>query len=461
MSQETFIPKIISPADQPELFIAVGGRFRELIQGRVKAASEVITKEVIERFKPPKTHFMARYIGVGAHSRFGFNKNADAWTDEVLARYTPTFVSHGHYFQEHNNKDPRHKIGDIKFAAFNPATGWSEILVWGDKSKAERQYEMIKAGKALAGSMACRIDSDVCNSCGNVAKTRANYCMDMLSAPGQYNHEKRAYNFVWNPRPTFIDYSDVLNPAERVARQLGVWLPEGDGLAKVASEIDESRFVSASDIRELSGLGNELRELATIEERFEKEALAGFPARDGFGKLAAFWALPLARKQVRSELFRKLATYQMPSVTRLLARNRVILGPDDFGGWLGCDVKTAGLRTAYRDMLKRGCGCMGLLPDFMSGGDRLLESEPDHWTAIDRMMEEIATDVGLGATPEAAEQQTPVIQIRITKTASASELPVEAYALHKLATVFDIVSDATDHLDPLLPHILAVAKNFV
>lgn len=173
------IAKCILQDNHEALLQSVGGNFATLINtdsGVKSAASDVIPRSVIERFRPPMDKFATHIIAMGDEEHYGPNRNGDSWPGDGLAKNAYTFVSNGHLFREHNNSHPDKAIGEIKYAAYDPQLGRVELLVWGDKNKAAKEWEHMKKGNALSGSMSARVPWDECSVCGNRAKTPREYC---------------------------------------------------------------------------------------------------------------------------------------------------------------------------------------------------------------------------------------------------------------------------------------------
>jgi len=82
----------------------------------------------------------------------------------------------------------------------------------------------------------CRVSHDVCSSCGNKAKSRADYCgPEMCKHGGCRDNLAKTFDdghtlSVDNPDPTFFDISKVFRPADRIAYTLG--------MAKVAADYE-------------------------------------------------------------------------------------------------------------------------------------------------------------------------------------------------------------------------------
>ena len=200
-----------------------------------QAASSTFTAEMMKKYVPDDRHFAVHLIGLGASENYGANKNGDWWNEPSLKHDrdnygTHTFVKNGHYFREHRNRDPKKKIGDIRAAAFNPEMHRSELVIWGDKRKAEKEYQDAKAGKALDFSMSAKVKGDICSCCGNFAKRSSQYCDHAKNHMTQWMTKYSKFVYVDNVEPNFFDISSVENRADRIARHLEVLFAPGDGV---------------------------------------------------------------------------------------------------------------------------------------------------------------------------------------------------------------------------------------
>ena len=101
---------------------------------------------------------------MGDGETYGQNRNGDYWPKEANSKYHDTFVKKGHFFREHNNRDPKEAIGIVKASAHNSDMSRIELVIHGDKKKAEEEYELAKEGKALSFSMSARVPYDICNA---------------------------------------------------------------------------------------------------------------------------------------------------------------------------------------------------------------------------------------------------------------------------------------------------------
>lgn len=150
--------KLIRPEANEELLQACSGQLSTFYfegQRTKSAASDVFTRQKINEFAPPPGKFMIHLITMGAHEMYGPNRNGDGFSKSALEKHHQTFVTHGHFFREHRNRDPKLAIGEIKAAAYHPKLHRVELIMWGDMEKAAREYERAKAGKESSYSMSC------------------------------------------------------------------------------------------------------------------------------------------------------------------------------------------------------------------------------------------------------------------------------------------------------------------
>lgn len=192
--------------------------------GVKSASSALVSKSLLEKYRP-SDHKTAciHLIAMGDSETYGFNRNGDAFPGRALQKYASTFVTNGHVFKEHANKDARKALGSIKWAGYDPSpTGMHrvELIIHLDKDKAEREYAMAKEGKALNFSMSCRVPHDRCSCCGNEASKVSDYCDCLKHGMGSWKEKYARYAFAYNDDPVFFDISIVKNPADRIARHL-------------------------------------------------------------------------------------------------------------------------------------------------------------------------------------------------------------------------------------------------
>ncbi len=294
--------KLISPLFNDALLEKCGGVVWRLIDGarHIKsAASDAFSEAMIRKHLPDADHFGVHQIVMGSGEFYGFNKNGDFWDEPGLVKRCHTFVTHAHMFREHNNTDPKFKIGDVKAAAFNFPMHRVELIAWGHKKKAEAEYERAKSGKGLTFSMAARVPYDVCSCCEKQAKSSKHYCVHAKYAMTQWLPQFSKFAFVRNPEPTFFDDSAVQNPADVIAHFLSYRFPAADEMQKAASAdpvewpffsdvLAKAAGISEDDMTKGASDHTLLAMLRTFaeEERFINGVKAASTQREAFVKLA-------------------------------------------------------------------------------------------------------------------------------------------------------------------------------
>lgn len=228
--------KVHHPEFDQEELLKAAGRIVSLIDNAShikEASSSAVSKELIENNMPDKDHFMVHLIAMGDGEAYGQNRNGDYWPKAANSKYHDTFVTNGHFFREHNNRSKDVAIGHVKASAYNEGMGRIELIIHGDKKKAEEEYELAKEGKALSFSMSARVPNDRCNVCENVATKSADYCDHLKKKMNQYIPEFQKFAYAINDKPTFFDISRVKNPADRIAHYIEYAFD--DGIRKAAS----------------------------------------------------------------------------------------------------------------------------------------------------------------------------------------------------------------------------------
>lgn len=237
--------KIIYQDSNEELLRSVAANGESMVQlietdtGVKSAASQLINRDLLEEFRPTdKNHVLIHLIGMGNSQQYSYNRNGDWFDGPVLEKRAYTFVTNGHMFEEHKNRDPKQAIGSVKYAGYDPhGMQRVEILVHLDREKDPEGYEMAKKGSALNFSMSCKVPNDRCSCCGNQARTISNYCDCLRFHMGQWMPEFDKYAFAYNDDPTFFDISKVKNPADRIARHLEYLFADDSDLSKAAASM--------------------------------------------------------------------------------------------------------------------------------------------------------------------------------------------------------------------------------
>ena len=161
-----------------------------------------------------KTYALVNALSAGEF--FGPNRNGDYFPEESLKQYHKTFEALGHVYRHHVNKDPNISMGKVLFSHYNNSMHRVELILELDDARAKDVLEKLREGALPAVSMGCRVPWDECSICGNRAKTRNEYCDDLLKHMNQILPDGRRV-YAKNLSPKFFDISVVLIPAEKTA----------------------------------------------------------------------------------------------------------------------------------------------------------------------------------------------------------------------------------------------------
>jgi hypothetical protein len=217
----------------------------------------VLTKEIAD-VKPEKGKSFIHLIAMGDSETYGPNRNADGFDKKANSTCHGTFVTNGHVYKNHVNKDPKKASGQVKASAYNPDMCRTELLISVDDDKWGPELKKLDKGEDISFSMACKVAHDVCSVCENKAPSRAQYCDHMKKHAGQILEDGKQV-FVHNPNPSFFDISGVFRPADRIAYHL----------EKVAS----ATVQTGADLAEEYGLTNPIEKAVTkySSMRWEKQ----------------------------------------------------------------------------------------------------------------------------------------------------------------------------------------------
>lgn len=370
--------KIHYQTDHPEVIRESGYAFQYLDFGRMtKSASEAIPRDVLENFRPDDRHFGIHVIAMGSDESVGFNRNGDSFPEASLKEYHPTFVKHGHFYREHVNRDPKTQgIGLIKHSAYNNRMNRVELIVHGDKEKAEEEYELAKAGKELSFSMSVRLPHDECSCCMKKSGSLADYCDHLKYSLGRYVPSFRKYAHAINRENLrFYDISRVGRPADRIARYINYMMDSGQ-MSKAASV--ENLVVPGAAWAEFEGLvlpedqapdftpveRAMLAKLAAAEKRFEE---------DPDYQAAALSMVP--DHQFSQDQLNRMASCDVPGMLgELIKRAGAVLNFNDFASII------TGLP---RDHLVKSSSCPLLLPLDMF---RRMMEDPFGCSGVEKMV---------------------------------------------------------------------------
>lgn len=348
-------------------------------QSHVKeASSSAVSRDLIESHKPDKNHFMVHLIAMGDGENYGQNKNGDYWPKKANSSYHDTFVTNGHFFREHNNRSKDVSIGMVKASAHNDPMGRIELIIHGDKKKAEEEYELIKAGKALAFSMSARVPNDRCNICGNEATKSAEYCSHLKKSMNQYLPEFQKFAYAINDKPTFFDISRVKNPADRIAYYLDYDFEENelkksasankpiifsDELARAEGVIIPDSAVTDPEITHI------LRKLASAEEYLESYFRGeDVPRDEKYEYVKHALTNTMGNEGSSPEELNALRAVQPGTLFNHFAKRGAVMPLDLFMSYVN-DQSLDQVRES--DFYKRACGCMGNMFRSMGSGGGL------------------------------------------------------------------------------------------
>ena len=200
--------------------------------------------ELLPKVKPDKAYFHINAMGAGEY--YGANRNGDYFPEEQLLKYYETFVtSPAHLFRHHINKDPSIANGKVIFANYNSTMHRVELIAEADKSLVQDIEQRIAQGDYPSTSMACKTPYDVCSICGNMAHSRAEYCVHLKNDLGKVYEDGRKVMAINAGPLSFFDISVVLRGAD----------PTSYILTKVAG--DETALGSAerAELEKVGSLG--------------------------------------------------------------------------------------------------------------------------------------------------------------------------------------------------------------
>lgn len=227
----------------------------------------------LDRLRPGEVP--VHLFALGATEATGSNRNGDGFAERWCLANHDTFVKDAHYFFNHANREHDLRFGRVVGSAYNGPMRRVELLVglFETKEAAERDHptlgrvattslEKLARDEALSVSMACLIDHDVCDHCGNKAKHRGEYCDDrrVKLASGRVIPACSGFGcrtgltkvasdgrvqFVDNPDPRWFDISEVPRNADRIAFALGRLEKAAGAIAVGGAELAERHGLTA------------------------------------------------------------------------------------------------------------------------------------------------------------------------------------------------------------------------
>jgi hypothetical protein len=246
----------------------IGSDKQELVK---RAGAEFVEK--VSDIKFAKDEIPVHLIAIGATEDYGPNRNGDGFSRDTCRKYHQTFEKFARFYRDHLNKNPAKSYGLVKASYYNEPMRRIELIcaLNGSKEAAERngglladkEMEKLSAGKDIPVSMACKIPFDKCSSCGNKARTRAEYC-DSVENGGHCKAGGLKHNLgrvladghvlhADNPDPSFFDISHVFRPADRIAYVSGQLQKAASAGVLSGAELAEQMDVSFPFFLEAAG----------------------------------------------------------------------------------------------------------------------------------------------------------------------------------------------------------------
>lgn len=175
-------------------------------------------REWLRGLSCPDGHELIHLLAVGDTEYYGYNRNADGFSEEDNKRCHPRFVNDARLFRNHKNKkgvDP--EFGFPVASYHHPDMKRIELVVAANKKTAGDIIHEVASGRDAAFSMGANMVYDVCTVCGHRARTLKEHCeharrpnLGRVLADGKICA-------LDNPDPHYVDISKVVRPAERTA----------------------------------------------------------------------------------------------------------------------------------------------------------------------------------------------------------------------------------------------------
>ena len=263
--------KVIQPNSQ-DFSEPVAALIKVSSRGLLGADKAALVKragaDIVEQFGKVKfaaDEIPVHMLAIGATEDYGPNRNADGFTRDTCRKYHKTFEKFARFYRDHLNKDPAKSYGVVKLAIYNEPMKRIELLAGLNATKeaaerngglvADKEMQKLAKDEDIGVSMACKIPFDKCSSCGNKARTRAEYC-DSTENGGHCKAGGLKHNLgrvledghilhADNPDPTFFDISHVFRPADRIAYISGQLQKAASAGVLSGAELAETLGVSA------------------------------------------------------------------------------------------------------------------------------------------------------------------------------------------------------------------------
>jgi hypothetical protein len=326
----------------------IGSDKQELVK---RAGAEFVEK--IADIKFAKDELPVHLIAIGATEDYGPNRNGDGFNRDTCRKYHHTFEKFARFYRDHANKNPAKSFGIVKASYYNEPMRRIELICALNTTKeaaerngglvADKEMEKLANDQEIPVSMACKIPFDKCSSCGNTARTRAEYC-DSIENGGHCKAGGLKHNIgrvledghilhADNPDPSFFDISHVFRPADRIAYVSGRLQKAASAGLISGAELAEQLGVTFPASLEAAYLGSKkaqaqfhmLHTLADVERALEAQGATKTAAASS-AALAATIRPPLdTADPLIANDFVKLS-----EVLRALADAGVVLPARDF-----------------------------------------------------------------------------------------------------------------------------------
>lgn len=220
-------PKLVLSEDLPSGLEQYAQIYEDTRQPGFKQASELIFKVPLDQLRPTdKNKVGIHIVALGDWEHYGLNKNGDGFPRKPCMDFHNTFVTHGALYQLHKNKDFSKRLGEVVASAYNPDAFRIEVFVHADRDKAEPYLTQIERNGTYPFSMAAFVPWDECTVCKhrrwfNETGTVCEHVKDHLSHVWPDGTAVGTLNWL----PTFHDISFVPRGADRIAYDLGLYIP--------------------------------------------------------------------------------------------------------------------------------------------------------------------------------------------------------------------------------------------
>ncbi len=408
---------------------------------------------------------------MGAGEYYGCNRNGDYFEEVVLRERHPTFISNAMVYKHHQNKDPNKAYGKVLYSTYNELMHRVELIVDVDAETCASEIAKIQAGEDVAFSMACRVPFDICNKCGNKAKTVAHYCECLRDHMGEILPDGFQ---VWanNTEPTFIDISFVFRPADRIAYAFEK--VASAGLATLPRQVES--LIKASNSYSLSKRARDklaiLQKLSDIEKDIESNLQS--PGEQVPLVAEGPKALELSPEaQIDDKLAGSLNGLPLSGVLSGLAKSGICLNPKEFVKILVGPVDQSeeigsSVEAKLPGIFKRILGSLNL-DDFLQD-DSLDFDQAVTPPRLSKLLSNLMGDRSLFKMPASRR----ILKITIVGGPKGKSAPAEvikesedrfgvadklarAYAMYKVATLY---SSEECREDPLFAR-LSVLQNYI